>query len=314
MAGRQVTEPRIGFGLPVSGSWATPANLAEIARRAEQLGYCSIWTFQRLLHPADGDWGATYRAVQDPLISLAYAAALTERIRLGVAVVNAPFYSPIVLAKQLSTLDQLSAGRLDVGLGLGWAAEEFTAVGVPEQRRGARLAEFVCCLQAIWAADPVRFDGEFYRIPDALIDPKPVQRPHPPILLGGGAERALRRAGRLADGWISASRHDLRRIGTDIAAIKDSATAAGRDADRLRFVVRAVIKLTPEPDDRPDRRPLHGSIAQVRADLRELAGQGVTEAFLDLNFDPAVGSPDADPDVSMEYASHILTQFAPSVT
>jgi alkanesulfonate monooxygenase SsuD/methylene tetrahydromethanopterin reductase-like flavin-dependent oxidoreductase (luciferase family) len=219
-------------------------------------------------------------------------------------VVNAPFYSPIVLAKQLSTLDQLSAGRLDVGLGLGWAAEEFTAVGVPEQRRGARLAEFVRCLQAIWAADPVRFDGEFYRIPDALIDPKPVQRPHPPILLGGGAERALRRAGQLADGWI----------GTDIAAIKDAASAAGRDADRLRFIVRAVIKLTEAPDERPDRRPLHGSIAQVRADLRELADQGVTEAFLDLNFDPTIGSPDADPQASMEHANHILAQFAPSAT
>jgi probable F420-dependent oxidoreductase len=304
----------LGFGLPVSGSWATPANLAEIARRAEQLGYSSLWTFQRLLHPAEGDWGATYRAVQDPLISLAYAAALTERIRLGVAVVNAPFYPPIVLAKQLSTLDQISAGRLDVGLGLGWAAEEFTAAGVPQQRRGARLAEFVRCLQAIWAPDPVRFSGEFYRIPDALVDPKPVQRPHPPVLLGGGAEQALRRAGQLADGWISASRHDLRRIGTDIAVIKDAATAAGRDADRLRFVVRAVIKLTEQPDERPDRRPLHGSIAQVHADLAELAGVGVTEAFLDLNFDPAVGSPDANPDASMAYAQQILTEFAPTVT
>jgi probable F420-dependent oxidoreductase len=305
---------RIGFGLPVSGSWATPANLLEIARRAEELRYDSLWTFQRLLHPADGDWGASYRAVQDPLISLAYVAAATERIRLGVAVVNAPFYAPIVLAKQLTTLDQVSAGRLDVGLGLGWAAEEFTAVGVTQQRRGARLDEFVDCLRAIWADDPVRFDGEFYQLPAAMVDPKPVQRPHPPILLGGGADRALRRAGRLADGWISASRHDLRHIDGDIGLIKEAAGQAGRDPDALRFIVRAVITLAEQPDERPDRRPLRGSVAQVRDDLAELQTQGVTEVFIDLNFDPTVGSPDVDPGHAMAYAHQVLSDFAPDKT
>jgi len=311
MAGRQVTDLRMGFGLPVSGSWATPANLAEIATRAEELGYDSVWTFQRLLHPAEGDWGASYRSVQDPLISLAYAAALTERVRLGVAVVNAPFYAPIVLAKQLTTLDQICAGRLDVGLGLGWAAEEFTAVGAPTERRGARLAEFVQCLQAIWADNPVQFAGEFYQVPAALVDPKPVQRPHPPILLGGGADRALRRAGRLADGWISASRHDLRKIGADIALIKDAAVAAGRDPERLRFIVRAVVKLSDQPDERPDRRPLHGNAAQIRKDLQNLHEQGVSEAFVDLNFDPTIGSPTADPDQAMARAHQALAEFAP---
>ena len=306
--------PRIGFGLPVSGSWATPSNLLEIARRAEELRYDSLWTFQRLLHPADGDWGASYRAVQDPLISLAYVAAATERIRLGVAVVNAPFYAPIVLAKQLTTLDQVSAGRLDVGLGLGWAAEEFTAVGVTQQRRGARLDEFVDCLRAIWADDPVRFDGEFYQLPAAMVAPKPVQRPHPPILLGGGADRALRRAGRLADGWISASRHDLRHIGEDIGLIREAAGQAGRDPDALRFIVRAVITLAEQPDERPDRRPLRGSVAQVRNDVAELQAQGVTEVFIDLNFDPAVGSPDADPGRAMAHAHQVLSDFAPDKT
>lgn len=306
-----MTKLQIGFGLPVSGSWATAANLAEIARRAEELGYDSVWTFQRLLHPAEGDWGASYRSVQDPLISLAYAAALTERVRLGVAVINAPFYAPIVLAKQLSTLDQLGAGRLDVGLGLGWAAEEFAAVGAPTGRRGARLAEFVQCLQAIWADNPVQFAGEFYQVPAALVDPKPLQRPHPPILLGGGADRALRRAGRLADGWISASRHDLRKIGADIALIKDAAAEAGRDPERLRFIVRAVVKLSDQPNEGPDRRPLHGSAAQVREDLQNLQEQGVTEAFVDLNFDPTIGSPTADPGQAMARARQALAEFAP---
>lgn len=211
-----MTGVRLGFGLPVSGSWATPANMQAIARRAEELGYASLWTFQRLLTPATGDWAPAYRAVHDPIVALAYVAAVTERVRLGLAIVNLPFYAPIVLSKQLTTMDIVTAGRLDVGLGLGWSREEFSAVGVPYQRRGARAEEFLRCLEAIWSEDVIRFDGEFFRVPPARVEPKPVQRPRPPLLLGGSAEPALRRVGRLADGWISGSREDLTRIGDAI--------------------------------------------------------------------------------------------------
>ncbi|HST48433.1 TIGR03619 family F420-dependent LLM class oxidoreductase [Jatrophihabitans sp.] len=301
---------RLGFGLPVSGSWARPANLVRIARRAEELGFESLWTFQRLLHPAEGDWGPMYRAVQDPIVTLAHVAAVTERARLGIAVVNAPFYSPVLLAKQLTTLDELSGGRLDVGLGLGWAEEEFAAVGVDPARRGARTEEFIACLKAIWTEQVVSFDGEFYRMPAVRVDPKPVQQPHPPLLLGGGAERALRRVGRIADGWISASRHDLRTVGTDLDVMRDAAREAGRDPDRLRFVVRGVLSLTEQPAG-ADRRPLHGDAGQIREDFDRLAEAGITELFIDLNFDPAVGSPDADPQDSMRRAEQLLQTFAP---
>ncbi|HJQ00428.1 MAG TPA: TIGR03619 family F420-dependent LLM class oxidoreductase [Jatrophihabitans sp.] len=305
-----MSEPQLGFGLPVSGSWATPANLVTIARRAEELGYHSVWAFQRLLHPAEGDWGPMYRSVQDPIVSLAYLAAVTERVRLGFAVVNAPFYSPIVLAKQLSTLDQVCGGRLDAGLGLGWAEQEFAAVGVDQARRGARTEEFVQCLKAIWTQDVVDFQGEFYRVPPARVEPKPVQRPHPPLLLGGGAERALRRVGRIADGWISASRHDLHGIAGDIAVMKQAAEQAGRDPEALRFIVRGVLDLT--EDAGPERRPLHGTVQQIRQDIVTLGEQGVHEVFLDLNFVPTVGSPAADPQASMSYAERVLTSFAPA--
>jgi probable F420-dependent oxidoreductase len=312
-----VSGPRLGFGLPVSGSWASAANLVTIARRADELGYHSLWAFQRLLHPAEGDWGPMYRSVQDPIVSLAYVAAVTERARLGLAVVNAPFYPPILLAKQLSTLDQVSGGRLDAGLGLGWAEQEFAAVGVSQARRGARIEEFVQCLKAIWIEDVVEFDGEFYRMPPARVEPRPVQRPHPPLLLGGGAEPALRRVGRLADGWISASRHDLRAIAGDIAVMKQAAEQAGRDPEALRFIVRGVIDLREDGDaaghrEPDERRPLHGTAEQIRHDLAALADQGVGEVFIDLNFDPKVGSPDADPQASMRYAERVLTTFAPA--
>lgn len=305
-----MTELKLGFGLPVSGSWATPANLGEIAGRADELGYASLWTFQRLLVPAEQDWGPMYRSVLDPVASLGFAAALTSRARLGVAVLNAPFYSPTVLAKQLATIDVLSRGRLDTGLGLGWADEEFAATNTSKSGRGAALEEFIECLRAIWAPDPVSFSGPRYQVPNARIQPKPVQ-PRPPILLGGSAERALQRAGRYADGWISASRHDPATLADAVATIKDAAVAAGRDPDELRFIVRAVIGLT-EHDQGSDRKVLHGSVDQIRGDLDEMATHGITEAFIDLNFTPEVGSPSVEPDESMAFARRVLEAFAPN--
>lgn len=304
---------RLGFGLPVSGAWATPSAMLRVARRAEELGYASLWSFQRLLHPASGDWGPMYRAVHDPIVTLAYVAGATSRIRLGVAVVNMPFYSPIVLAKPLTTLDIVSDGRLDVGLGLGWAREEFAAAGVPYSRRGARGEDFIRCLQAIWGDNPVSYDGEFFSMPPSLVDPKPVQQPHPPVLLGGTAEPALQRAGRYAGGWVSSSRHDLTRIGAAVDVIKAAADAAGRDADGLRFVVRGVVALQPDGSAAADRRPLTGSAEQIRGDLASLAAQGITDVFFDPNFDPRIGSPDADPAEASERAETLLETLAPTV-
>ena len=301
---------RLGLGLPVSGTWATPEAMRHVATRADELGFDSLWAFQRLLHPVDDDWGAAYHSVLDPLASLAYAAAVTSRIRLGVAVVMAPYYAPIVLAKALTTIDVLSAGRLDVGIGLGWSAEEFAAVGVPMDRRGARAEDFVACLKAVWGPDPVEHQGEFYAVPRSRVDPKPVQEPHPPILMGGGAEPALRRVGRIADGWISSSRTDLTTIGTSIEVVRAAAAAARRDPAALRFVVRGVVRLTATPTEGAARIPLQGDADQIRADLGVLAEQGVTEVFLDLNWDDGtVGA--ADPAAALGNAERVLTTLAP---
>jgi len=301
---------RIGLGLPVSGTWATPGTLRHVASRADELGFDSLWAFQRLLHPVDQDWGSAYHSVQDPLTSLAFAAAVTSRIRLGVAVLMAPYYAPIVLAKALTTVDVLSGGRLDVGIGLGWSAQEFAAVGVPMERRGARAEEFVACLKAIWTQPEVEFHGEFYDVPLSRVEPKPVQSPYPPLLMGGGAEAALKRIGRIADGWISSSRTDLTTIGESIDVVRVAATEAGRDPDVLRFVVRGVVRLTAQPTSGEARIPLQGDAGQIRADLDALAVQGVTEVFLDLNWDDStVGA--ADPDAALANADAVLTQLAP---
>jgi probable F420-dependent oxidoreductase len=304
--------PALGFGLPVSGAWARPDVIRTVARRAEELGYASLWTYQRLLVPADEDWGPQYRSVMDPLVALAFAAAVTERVRLGVAVVNAPFVPPALLAKQAATLDVLSAGRLDLGLGLGWAPSEFAALGVPFERRAARLEEAVAVLRALWAPDPVSITGEFSDVAPARFDPKPVQSPRPPLLLGGTAEPALRRAGRIADGWISSSRQDLAAIGSAVGIIRTAAEEAGRDPGALRFVVRGVVSLGEEIADGGLRRPLSGDADAIRADLADLGAQGVTEVFLDLNFSPRAGSPDVDPAAALDHATEVLESLAPS--
>lgn len=300
----------LGFALPTSGSWATPANCARIAQRAEALGYSSLWTFQRLLSPVgDGDRPALdpqYRSVHDPLAVLAFVAGLTSTVRLGVAVVNMPYYAPLVLAKQLTTLDHLSKGRLDAGLGIGWLPEELEAVGMTTARRGSRAEDYLRCLRAIWTDDIVDYRGEFYRVPRSRVDPKPVQRPHPPVLLGGTAEAALRRAGRMAAGWISSSRADLTRIEESMATVRHGAEDAGRDPEALRMVCRGVAKVRAG-----ERAPLVGTLDDIRADLDELAARGVTETFVDLNFDPEIGSPEADGAESMARAEEVLDALAP---
>ena len=305
-----MTSLQVGVGLPMAGAWATPDNLRQVARRADELGYASLWTFQRLLHPIDEDWGPTYQSVLDPVTALSHAAAVTSRIRLGLAVVNLPWYAPIVLAKALTTLDILSDGRLDVGLGLGWAPPEFAAVGVSSARRGRRGEEFVACLKAIWTEPEVEFHGDFYDIPRVRVEPKPAQQPHPPLLLGGTADVALRRAGRIADGWISSSRMDLTRIGESIDVIRSAATDAGRDPGALRFVVRGVVRLL--QDGAEDRKPLQGTADQIRSDLDELARSGVTEVFLDQNYDSRMVSGEWDAPTAMDHAEQLLTELAPS--
>lgn len=296
---------QMGFGLPVSGGWATPANLRAIAQRAEQLGYATLWSFQRLFVAESQPLPPAYGSVLDPLVPLGFAAAVTERVRLGTAIVNMPYQAPVVLAKALASLDVLSDGRLVAGLGLGWSPEEFTAVGVPYERRGARAEEYLAALRALWGPDPVEHAGEFYTVPRASMLPKPVQQPGPPVLLGGSAPRALARAGRLADGWISSSRENPETIGESVEAVRAGAREAGRDPATLEFVCRGVIL------DAPRTRPLTGSLDEIRSDLPALAAQGVTETFVDLNFDPTVGNPDVPPETAMRRAHEVLEALAP---
>ena len=304
---------KIGFGAPVAGAWATPGYLAAFSEQAEEAGYASLWTFQRLLVPEGSGMDPVYRSVLDPMVALGFAAARTSRIRLGVAILNLPFVSPAYLAKQATTVDVLSGGRLDLGLGIGWMPEEFAVTGAlhgQARRRGPR-STWPCCGRC----GPTRSaptTASSTQVPAGRQDPRPVQQPGPPVLLGGMSRPAMERAGRIAEGWITSSRADLTKISEAVRVIGEAAAAAGRDPDAVRIICRGVVLAGAEakgPDGR--RRLLSGSYEQIREDTAWLAGQGVTELFYDLNWDPQVGNPAVAPADAAERAGEILAGLAP---
>lgn len=301
---------RIGFAAPTSGSWATPAHITDLCGRADELGYASLWTFQRLMYPEGTQIGETYHSVLEPMISLGFLASCTHRVKLGVAIMNFPFTSPIQLAKQAAAIDVLSEGRLLLGLGLGWSEEEFAASGATTERRGARVVEYVRCLDEIFSGQ-VDFEGEFYRVPRAEVLPRPVQQPRPPIIFGGNVPAALQRAGRVADGWVSSSRADLTRIGESAQLVRTAAEEAGRDPAAIQIIVRGLVRITAEEER---DRPLTGTPEQIRDDFADLARQGVDEVFVDLNFDPNIGNPSVEAAASVAKGHEALEAFAPGAS
>lgn len=276
--------------------------------RAEELGYHGLWSFQRLLAGDDQDLAPVYRSVLDPLLALTYAAARTTQIRLGVAVINLPYLSPTYLAKQASTLDVLSSGRFDLGLGTGWSDVEFAATGSDPKPRGRRTEEYLQVLRMLFSGEHAAFEGELYSVPPSFMAPAPVQPGGPPILLGGTAEIALRRAGRIAEGWVSSSRATLEDIARGAQVVRRAAEEAGRDPDAVRIVVRGVVKA----GLREENVPLSGTWDQIKGGAQLYAEAGVTELFYDLNWDPFIGSPDADARAAGERAEEILAALAPN--
>jgi probable F420-dependent oxidoreductase len=283
----------LGFALPHLGRIASRDNIRQVATEAERLGYHSLWTNERLLKPVnaktpyvgnpDGvlDW--QYETVFEHLTALTFASALTERIRLGVSVINLPFHQPVQLAKRIATMDRLSNGRIDVGLGLGWSEDEADVTGTPFATRGRRGAEYIAAMKALWADDPVEFHGEYVDVPPTEFGPKPVQKPHPPLYMGAFAPTALRRAGRIADGFTACCA-PVDAILEMRQAVKDAATEAGRDSASLPTVVRCLVHRTDEPLPDEGRPVAHGTWEQIHADVVRLDEAGVEVTFFDVNF------------------------------
>lgn len=235
-----------GVLLPQFGPLARGTDVTErirtVATTAERLGYNVVWTAEHIIFPqtiaTPYPYGDRFPyPVTDPILdivaTLSFVAALTTRIGLGSSVLVLPYRNPIVLAKELATLDVLSNGRLLLGVAGGWLQEEFDMIGVPFRERGRRMDEYLAVLRALWTQERVTFRGHWFELHDAAFFPKPVQQPHPPIWIGGSSRAALRRVARCGDGWIAAPRPTLDALAADIAAIRRLAEDAGRDPTRI---------------------------------------------------------------------------------
>ena len=271
----------LGIALPTSGRLAGPANIVRVAREAERLGYASLWTYERLLRPMAemSQMGGPpkrlpeqYRVTYEPLETLSYVAAVTDRIKLGTSVVDALFHPPVVLARRYATLDQFSNGRVIAGLGQGWMPQEFATANVPMKRMGAGLDEAVAAMRACWGPDPVSYAGRFYTIEASEVNPKPVQSPIP-ILVGSMTPAGIARAGRVADG-LNPIAMSAEQVTQAADGFRRAAKEAGRDPSTLTVAARANVPLSTEPLG--DKRPfLGGSPRQVAGDVAQLAGAGI---------------------------------------
>jgi probable F420-dependent oxidoreductase len=287
---------RIGFALPQIGGLGGPENIEKATRRAEELGYDSLWVLDRLLAPvkprapypasADGSLPAQYRNVLDPLETLTFAAAHSKRIALGTSILNLPWYNAALLARQLTTLDVLSGGRLRVGFGIGWSPDEYEAAGSPWNERGKRADELVQALKTIWTTDPVEFNGKYTRVAKSYVNPKPVQKPHPPIFMAAYTPGAMQRTAREANGWMPVG-VPIAAIGQMFDGIKQMAKAAGRDPAKLELLVRANVEFSNKPIEK-DRADFMGSPEQIAGDIAAVRKLGAAEIIFDAHFSPDV--------------------------
>ena len=229
----------------------------ELFQLAEEHGFDSLWVSDHVLVPRkltsrypyspDGSFPVPPDTpFLEPLATLLYVAGITQRPKLGTTILVAPMRNPIVTAKILASLDVLSGGRLILGVGAGWMEEEFELLGVPFERRGARLDEYIRLFRALWTEDNPSFRGQFWQIEDVGFAPKPVQKPCPPIWTGGHGERALRRAGRLADAWHAVGVPPA-VLAQQFEQVKRHAKEAGRDPNSIDITVRTRLSLSDPP-------------------------------------------------------------------
>jgi probable F420-dependent oxidoreductase len=284
----------IGCTLPTSGQAADPGALGALAQAAEELGFDSIWISDHVVVPerinssypysADGQFpSSATQPYLDPLACLCFIAGMTRRIRLGTHVLVLPYRHPLLTAKIIGTLDNLSGGRVDLGIGAGWMREEFEAVAAPSyDRRGAVTDEQVRVLKTVWTEEVASFEGEFYRFDRLGAHPLPVQKPHPPIWVGGHTPPALRRTGRIANGWLPIGARppaDLPpdEIAAGFATVRAEAEKAGRDPDKMRLCFSTRVEI-----DGSEERPFTGSVDKLVADFAGYQRVGVREFVVNM--------------------------------
>jgi probable F420-dependent oxidoreductase len=298
---------KIGITLPQFGPDATRENILKIALDAEKERFDSIWVGERILWPLkpqtpypgtpDGSLPTYHQNVLDPLETLTYLAANTKKIALGTHVIDMLFHNPVVLARRFATLDVLSEGRVICGLGIGWSKDEYQASNIPFEHKGDRADEFIQLLKRIWTDDVVEFKGEFYNIPASKIGPKPIQKPHIPIYLGGFVAKTFRRITKYADGWLPALFGPLEFVESGIQSLKEQAIKDSRNPDQIKTVAltfpqvsegKSNSDMAMQQQQQPQRFPFTGTIEEIGKDIKRIKEMGVEHivfAFIGLELD-----------------------------
>lgn len=238
---------RLGLHALGIGTGAKREVIDAVAVAAERAGFATLWAGEhvvmvdesasrypysddgRIAVPAEADW-------IDPLIGLSFVAAATSTIQIATGVLLLPEHNPVLVAKQAATLDTLSGGRLTLGVGIGWSREEFDALGVPFERRGARTKEYVDAMRTLWRDDVASFDGEFVAFHSVRVNPKPV-RGRVPIVLGGNSDAALRRVAAWGDGWYGFNVDGVDEVAERVGFLQECCDESGRDRHELRLAV-----------------------------------------------------------------------------
>jgi probable F420-dependent oxidoreductase len=291
---------KYGFTLPGRGQLATPERLGIIARKGEEFGFDSLLTGDHILVPRNissvypytegGEFpGSGSGESMEQITLLSYIAGQTSKIRLVTSVLIVPHRNPLIAAKSLATLDVLSGGRLVVGVGVGWMREEFEALGLPPfEERGAVTDEYIRAFKVLWTEDDPHFDGKYISFDDISFLPKPVQKPHPPIWVGGESRPALRRTAELADGWYPLGSNPTFPMGTPeelkagMERLAGYARRFGRDPSTIETIYRThQFELLNQPGG-PDRLPFVGDADQIAGDIRQYEDMGVTSMIWDF--------------------------------
>ena len=236
---------KFGIMYANAGPFGIPDQLEDLARTAEEVGFESIWTVEHVVVPVDYKSKYPYSEtgrmpgpenmpIADPIVPLAFVAAVTKTLRLGTGVVILPQRHPAYVAKEMATLDVLSGGRALLGVGIGWLQEEFDSLGIPFQERAPRTNEAIRAIRSLWQETPEAFNGKFYKWGAVESNPKPVQKPGVPIIVGGHAEGAARRAARYGDGFFPA-RGDFETLKKLLVVLRDECQKIGRDPAQIEL-------------------------------------------------------------------------------
>jgi len=289
---------RYGFYLPTRGGCATPEALEAIVQRGEALGFHSVMIADHVVFPTaiaskypytvSGAFPGGGDALEQ-LTLMAFVAGRTRTLRLVTSVMILPYRNPVLTAKMLATIDVLSRGRVTVGVGVGWLREEFEALDAPDfERRGAASDEYIRIFKTLWTQDPASFDGEFYRFDALRCVPQPVQKPHPPIWIGGHSAPALRRAARYGDGWHPVGANPAVPLRpSELRASLDQlfrlTEAAGRNPSALTISFKAPVYDTSVTTlTGSERRPFSGTSQQIADDIGAYEKAGVSELVFDF--------------------------------